>query len=110
MFAFAQDEHDYADLMGKFVQYYNKQQSDSICTLFPNERTTGMKCPWKNAGTDGTYNMHGKIKTYKYIGKEGSGDRELTIYRVIFSKKGTMNLRFHVNENQHFTMFLLEKP
>lgn len=110
MFAFAQDEQDYAQLFGKFVQYYNKKQPDSICTLFPDVRTTGNKCPWAAFTTDGTFDVLGKLKTYKYFGKEGSGDREVTMYKAIFSKKGVQVVSFHVDGNQKFTIFLVENP
>lgn len=109
MLAFAQDKQEYAYLVDKFVQYYNKQQTDSICTMFPDERISG-KCPWRDAPTNGTYDIHGKIKTYEYIGEEGAGDREVTIYKIVFSKKGVMEISFHVDENNKFTIFLLDKP
>ena len=107
VFANAQNEQKHTDLVDKFVKYYNKQQSDSICTLFPDERTNG-KCPWRDASTDGTYGMNGKITSYKYVGEEGSGERQVTIYKIVSSKKGDMQLSFHVNEYNQFTIFLMQ--
>lgn len=107
MVAFAQSKQDYSHMVDKFVKYYNKQQTDSICTLFPDERTTGIKCFWKNASTDGTYDLHGKITAYEYIGEEGTGDREVTMYKVVFSKKGAMVMSLRMNSNHKFTIYLL---
>ena len=45
--ASAQTEKDYQDVMDKFVRYYNKNLTDSICTLFP-ERTEGQV--WNASG------------------------------------------------------------
>lgn len=108
MFAFAQNKQDYAPLVDKFVNYYNKQQTDSICTLFPDEKNTGIKCFWKGASTDGTYNIYGKITAYEYIGVEGTDLRKVTMYKVVFSKKGAMLMSFNVSENHKFMIFLLE--
>lgn len=108
MFAFAQNKQDYVHLVDKFVNYYNKQQTDSICALFPDERNTGIKCFWKGASTDGTYDIYGKIKSYEYIGEEGSDLRKVTMYKVVFSKKGSMLMSFNVSEDRKFMVFLLE--
>lgn len=110
MVTFAQSEQDYAHLVDKFVKYYNKQQTDSICTLFPDEKSTGIKCFWKGASTDGTYNMYGKITAYEYMGADGPDGRKLTMYKVVFSKKGVMTMKFNVDENHKFMVFLLQKP
>lgn len=109
MFAFAQNEQDYARLVDKFVTYYNKQQTDSICTLFPDEKNTGIKCFWKGASTDGTYDMYGKIISYKYIGIDSSATRNLTQYKMVFSKKGATEMSFAMSADKKFTVFLLKR-
>lgn len=108
MIAFAQNKQDYGSLVDKFVSYYNKKQTDNICTLFPDEKSTGIKCFWEGASTDGTYNIYGKITDYRYIGTEGPDNRKVTKYKVVFSKKGAMTMRFNVNKDHKFMMFLLE--
>lgn len=108
MFAFAQSEQEHAQLVDKFVKYYNKRQTDSICALFPDERTTGVKCFWKGASTDGTYDMYGKITAYEYIGVEGPDSRKVTTYKVVFSKMGAKAMKFSVDESNKFVIFLLQ--
>lgn len=105
---FAQDKHKYDPVVGKFVKYFNMRQSDSICALLFDERTTGLRCAFRDAATDGSYEMHGKIKSFEYIGEEGEGDRRLTMYKVVTSKKGNMVLSFHMEENHKLSIFLLE--
>jgi hypothetical protein len=108
MIAFAQDKQDYVRQVDKFVNFYNKQQTDSICTLFPDERTTKIKCEWKEASNDGTYDIYGKITGYEYIGVDSSSLRKLTVYKVRFSKKGVVNMSVNLSANHKFTVFLLE--
>lgn len=105
--AFAQSKQD-ARMVDKFVNYYNKQQTDSICTLFPDERSTGIKCFWKGASTDGTYDLYGKITAHEYMGVEGPDNRKVTMYKVVFSKKGTMVMSFNLDERNKFMIFRLE--
>lgn len=108
MFAFAQVEEEYIQLVNRFVKYYNRQQTDSICALFSDEKTTGVKCFWKGASTDGTYDIYGKITAYEYIGVEGPDTRKVATYKVVFSKKGAKAMTFSVDEANKFIVFLLQ--
>jgi hypothetical protein len=105
---FAQNNKDHAHLVDDFVDYYNKQQTDRICTLFPDEKLTGIKCFWNGASTDGTYNIYGKIISYKYIGVDSLSTRNLTQYKMVFSKKGAMEMSFAMSADKKFTVFLLK--
>lgn len=108
VFASAQGKQYHTRLVDQFVKYFNMQQSDSICTLFPDESTTGIKCFMKNAATDGTFDIHGKIKSYEYMGIDEVDPRKLIVYKMIFSKKGVMQLRFTVTKDHRFMVFLLD--
>jgi hypothetical protein len=107
--AFAQNDKDHAYLVDNFVNYYNNRQTDNICTLFPDENLTGIKCFWKGASTDGTYDIYGKIISYEYIGVDSSATRNLTQYKMVFSKKGAMELSFTMSADKKFTVFLLKR-
>lgn len=105
--ALAQNK-DHVYLVDNFVNYYNSRQTNSICTLFPDENLTGIKCFWKGASTDGTYDIYGKITSYKYIGVDSSTAMYLTLYKMVFSKKGAMELSFTMNADKKFTAFRLK--
>ncbi len=105
----AQNSKDHTYLVDNFVKYYNNRQTDLICTLFPDEHLTGIKCFWKNASTDGTYDRYGKIISYKYIGVDSSATRHLTQYKIAFSKQGAQQLSFTMNADKKFTVFLLKR-
>lgn len=106
---FGQNNKDHASLVDNFVNYYNKQQTDIICSLFPDEHLTGIKCFWKGASTDGTYDIYGKIISYNYIGVDSSTTMNLTLYKIVFSKKGAMELSFTMNADKKFTAFRLKR-
>ena len=92
---------DHNAVMKKFVEYYNTQQTDKICTLFPDKSDDhGFKCFWEHVKPKRLYKEYGTIHHYGYLGVEG----DVTIYKVVFSKF-TKALSFNLDENLQFSTF-----
>lgn len=99
--AVAQTKQDYNLVMEKFVQYYNAQQNDSICTLFPdNTKVASYSCFWNFAEPERIYKEYGTINSYEYLGTEG----DVTIYKVVYDKF-TKAMSFNLDENLLFGTF-----
>lgn len=105
--AAAQTKEDYKNVMAKFVKYYNNNQVDSICTLFPDEKSSGRECfyKWANAKAPGMLEEYGPITDYSYLGKDETDHEKVTVFKVDFSKKGTKAMSFTLYSNNKFGTF-----
>mgnify|MGYP003576798221 CR=1 FL=1 len=103
-----QTKQDYVRIVDKFVNLYNSRQTDSICTLFPDEKTTGIRCEWKGSDTDGTYDIYGNIIAHEYYDVDSDNRRMVMLFKLKFSKKGDVLLKAKLDTNHKFTIFLLE--
>lgn len=108
--ATAQTKQDYKNVMAKFVKYYNNNQVDSICTLFPDEKSSGRECfyKWANAKAPGMLEEYGPITDYSYLGKDETDQETVTVFKVDFSKKGTKAMSFTLDSNNKFGTFRFE--
>lgn len=105
--AVAQTKEDYKNVMAKFVKYYNNNQIDSICTLFPDEKSSGKECFYKWAEGNGRSGLdeYGPITDYSYLGKDETDQEKVTVFKVDFSKKGTKAMSFTLDSNNKFGTF-----
>lgn len=105
--AVAQTKEDYKNVMAKFVKYYNNNQIDSICTLFPDEKSSGKECfyKWANAKAPGMLEEYGQITDYRYLGKDETDQEKVTVFKVDFSKKGTKAMSFTLGSDNKFGTF-----
>lgn len=96
---FAQAKKDYELVMRKFVEFYNVNDVDSVCTLFPADKD----CFWRIVESDGSSILeeYGKIASYKYLGKT----EDVTVFKVEFSKKETKAMSFNLDKNNKFGTF-----
>lgn len=108
--AAAQTKEDYKNVMAKFVKYYNNNQIDSICTLFPDEKSSGKECFYKWAEGKGGSGLeeYGPITDYSYLGKDETDQEKVTVFKVDFSKKGTKAMSFTLGSNNKFGTFRFE--
>jgi hypothetical protein len=107
LISFSQTKTDYDNYMARFVRYYNKGLTDSICTLFPVEAGRNEPCFWKWAESShdtSSYDDYGKIASYKYLGVDKTDPDNVTVFRVVFANKGVKAISFNL-ENKKFATF-----
>lgn len=79
----AQNKVDYDNVVGKFMQFYNNNQPDSICNLFSDTWGNARKTLWTAEKLKETKDKFGRMISYSYLsGKPG----DLLLYKVVFEK------------------------
>lgn len=104
----AQTELDHIKQVEKFVKFYNDRKTGSICSLFPNEKTTGIRCDWQYADKDRTYDIYGVITSFKFMGTEENNNRKVALFQLKSTSKGEILLSASLNSEKKFTIFLLK--
>lgn len=101
--AIAQTGQDYQEVMDRFVVLYNNDQPDSICAMM-TEGDGG--CSWADAQQNGKFlTDYGDIKNYKYLGIDNGDPEKVTVFKVIFSKKGPKAMSFTLGSDNRFRTF-----
>ena len=98
--AFSQTEKDYKQVMDKFVEFYNNDQHDSICTLFPADQ-----CIWRNANPEEIKKKYGNIISCKYLGIAKKDPEHVTIFKVVFKNMKTKAMSFTLDKENKFGTF-----
>lgn len=98
--AFGQTKKDYENVMKKFIKFYNNDEVDSICTLFPNDN-----CFWREADPKGSKDKYGKILSCKYLGKSAEDPESVTIFKIVFEKMKTKAMSFTLDHENKFGTF-----
>lgn len=106
--AMAQSRQDYIQQAAKFVQLFNQRKTDSICRMFPDEKSTGIKCFWQGSDTDGTYDMYGRITSCVFSELDTISAMRPAVFKVTFTKKGTKAMTLSMNAAHKFTVFRIE--
>jgi hypothetical protein len=93
--AFAQTKADYDQTFARFMKYYNSNQTDSICTLFPISTRAEEMCFWKMVNAESSsLEEYGSIKSFKYLGIDKTDAESVRVFKVDYSKAGTKAMSF----------------
>ncbi len=96
---FSQTKEDYQKVMDRFVTFYNNDQTDSICTIFP-----GRDCFWAKVNPQlDTKKDYGKIVSYKYLGVVKNDPEHVTVFKIVSEKKGIKALSFNLHKGKFGT-------
>ena len=86
---FAQTKADYENALGKFMRFYNNNQSDSIDAMFLMEMRN-VSAPdkvWSAKKTAAFYKECGSMKSYSYLGRQDKKDpKSVIVFKAVFEK------------------------
>ena len=102
----AQTKRDYMDAMSRYVTFYNNDQMDSICAMFPKRQSGKFDCFWAQVQSSRrSLDEYGRITSYKYIGLDTSDLEPVRVFRVVFAKKGVKATSFTLHDDLKFGTF-----
>lgn len=101
----AQSKKDFKEVMDKFVQYYNADNTDKICTLFKEKKDIGCFWRWANEKGSKSFEEYGKITSYQYLGKDKTDPEKVTVFRVNTEKQGIKAMSFTLGQGNKFGTF-----
>lgn len=84
---FGQSKADYDHVMSRFVNFFNHDQSDSLCMMYrenKNRKADDHNCMWNPDQLKSFLNYYGELKSFKYMGTE-PGDH-VTLIKIEFNK------------------------
>ena len=82
--AMAQDQKDYDHVMNKFIQFYNAEQADSICSLFADSWGEMRATLWTKEHILENKKEYGEMSSIIYVGVEPGNAR---LYKTVCAKK-----------------------
>ena len=90
VFAFSQTKNDFTNVVYKFIGYYNRAQSDSICRMF-DDYDTDPHCLFPPDYLKTVIAKYGKIRTFNYVGIDTISDHNrITLFKIRSDKKTFM--------------------
>ena len=107
----AQSQADFEKVMGNFVRFYNQDQTDSICSLFPTEvNGKARECFWRWAAEKrpdslSSLKKYGRITSYKYLGVDVTDAEPVHVFEIMFSKAGKKAHSFTLDKAHKYGTF-----
>jgi hypothetical protein len=99
---------DYERMMGRFANFYNSDQRDSICAMFPQYPDRAGYCFWKEVNSDtSALEEYGSIVSWTWLGSDKEDEAPVRVFRVVYSKAGTKAMSFTLAGDHHFGTFRL---
>lgn len=97
---FAQTKAE-AALMKQYVQCYNNNADDCICTLIGQDTAD---CFWlKVADPQDLRKRYGKLLSYSYLGIDTKDPEKVTVYKIVWEKQGVDAMSFTMRDNHFYT-------
>lgn len=86
----AQTKQDFENTMRRFVEFYNRSQTDSICSMY-SDVWRDKSVLWSMEKHLKVKKTYGKIKTYKYVLVDTVTDgNKITLFKVNSARKTFM--------------------
>jgi hypothetical protein len=100
--ALSQSQKDYEQAFVRFMNYYNKDQTDKICRFFPDDPERKEECFWKQI-RERTNNLdaYGSITSYRYLGIDTTDPERVRVFKVQYSKAGKKAMSFTLSKTSN---------
>ena len=99
---------DYENVLAKFKNFYNQNQTDSICDMFSDTWGDRKKSLWTADRNKNIKDEYGNMISYKYIATDdGDGDNDVILFKTVFDNSVHM-LGISIDKNNKIVTFRFE--
>ena len=104
---FAQTKSDYEHALGRFINFYNNKQTDSIVNMWPENERKDLRRMWTVENMEAELKKYGKITSYKYIGMDNLDPNKVAVFKTEFSVAGSKTTSLNLDKDNYLGTFRL---
>lgn len=103
----AQSETPHQIAMGRFRQFYNAGQGDSINAMFGKswDKAKSIKPLWTNEDVARMQEEYGNLQSILFIGIDKTDPQQVYVFQTVFSKAGVRTTSCTLDKDHAFSTF-----